>query len=702
MVSSDDRSVGTKFTFTEESEQVPASNITLVDGASFVICDASGDIRPRTVQGLFIGDTRICSELILTLDGQHPEPLSVSMISPFQAAFVSRTQDRDLLLIREIHVSGGMRMDLRIENLTHRTRELSIHLAVGADLADLFAVKEGRAQGISVVEEVQVDNLTFADDDEHRGLRLRTFSGQTGPGVTWVVQLAPREVWKSCVELSAIRGGEEVESRFSCKAEPAETLPQQRQADWQARIPQIATDIPHLSKAFAQASEDLGALRLFNASPPGHPLIAAGAPWFMTLFGRDSIFTAWMSLLLTPTIALNTARALARLQGQHDIPATEEQPGRILHEVRFSSGVSLALRDGQVYYGTADATPLFVMLVHQLWMWGVPMSELVDLFPAVDAALDWISSYGDQDGDGYIEYSRQSEESLINQGWKDSFDGVSFADGRLPEGPIALAEVQGYAYAAWRAGQELAAASGDYVKASFRSAKAEVLQTQFEKDFWIPEIGAYALALDGNKSQVDAIASNMGHLLWSGIVRHNEHAAAVARWLVSPEMFSGWGVRTLATSMARYNPLSYHNGSVWPHDTAIAVAGLRRAGYTKEALQIASGLLAATSSTNGRLPELFAGLGSDIVSSPVPYPASCSPQAWAAASPLLMVRSFLGLQPDFPKGTITLNPVLPQGAEYLKLVDLPLGNHKITIEVEGDALAVRGLPPGITLLRRSE
>jgi glycogen debranching enzyme len=329
----------------------------------------------------------------------------------------------------------------------------------------------------------------------------------------------------------------------------------------------------------------------------------------------------------------------------------------------------------------------------------VPLSDLHDVMPAVDAALAWCADIGDRDGDGYVEYAPRTAQSLANQGWKDSHDGISFADGRAPTGPIALAEVQAYVYAAWRAGAALAEAAGDTTTGLVRQRRADALQARFEHDFWLTDTHAFALALDGDKRPVDAVASNMGHCLWAGIVRDHDQAQAVARWLVSPEMFSGWGVRTLATSMRRYNPLSYHNGSVWPHDTAIAIAGLRLAGFPDEALRLASALLRAAGASNGRLPELFAGLGADEVGAPVPYPASCSPQAWAAAAPLLVVRALLGLGPDVPRGVIALDPILPAGASRLALEGLQIGDGTISVDVNGEEVAVRGLARQLAVVR---
>lgn len=687
------------WTLTEEAEPVPAATVTLVQGASFAICGAGGDIAGRGVEGVFVADTRVCSRLALTVDGKPVEPLAVATRSPFAATFVGRTVDRAFLVFRGAWVGRGLRADVALRNLTDEDRPASVRVDVDADLAGLFAVKSGRRERAPVTRSAEGGVLSIMGEDGRRGTVVRSPTGTAGPGscLRWEVVVPARSEWMACVEVAAVRGGAEVELRHRCGEPPDEAVPAARQGVWERRLPRIHTDVTGLARAVERAGEDLGALRIFDPEHPGQPVVAAGAPWYMTLFGRDSILTAWMALLVEPRLAGAVVHALARLQGRRDVPETEEQPGKILHEVRFSRGPSLAMRDGDVYFGSVDATPLFVMLVHELWRWGTPLDDLRPVLPAVDAALGWMAGPGDPDGDGYLEYARRTDRGLVNQGWKDSHDGVAAADGTLAGAPIALAEVQAYAYAAWRAGAALAQATGDATAAADRASRADTLRDRFDRDFWMPERAAYALALDGDKRQVDAVASNMGHCLWAGIVADPEKAAAVARWLTSPEVFSGWGVRTLATSMARYNPLSYHNGSVWPHDTALCLAGLRRAGFVDEALELATALLAAADASGGRLPELFAGLTDQEMPTPVPYPASCSPQAWASAAPLLITRALLGLEPDVPGGVVHLDPVLPRGATHLHLVDVPLGDGRVTVEADQDGVAVAGLPRGLSL-----
>ena len=681
----------------DESQPVPASTVTLVEGATFTICGPDGDIDGGGVAGLFVGDTRICSRLVLSIDGDGVEPLTLAARSPSSATFVGRTFDKRLLVFRDLWVGQGMRLDLRIRNLAREVRPVTVRLSLEADLAELFAVKKGASPVVETPCEAENGDLRFDGDGRRRGLFVHTDDGRAHDDgtIVWEAELQPRQTWEACVELRALRGGGEVSPTYACGRPPELTPTTATRLGWRRGLPQLATDIPGLARAFSRTGEDLGALQLTDPDHPEDLLIAAGAPWYMTLFGRDSILTSWMALLLDPALGLGTARSLARMQGLHDVAESDEQPGKILHEVRFSRGPSLALADGDIYYGSADVTPLFVMLVHELRRWGAPIEQIHALRPAVEAALAWLQGPGDPDGDGYVEYAPGGPGSLGNQGWKDSHDAVGFADGRLAEAPIAIAEVQAYTYAAWRAAAALAAADGDEAAAAAHNARADDLQARFEQDFWLADRRAFAIALDRDKRPVDAIASNMGHCLWAGIVADPEKAAAVARWLVSPELFTGWGIRTLATSMARYSPLSYHNGSVWPHDTAICVAGLRRYGFIEEAHLVAGGLLPAADALEGRLPELFAGLTIGEMPVPVRYPTSCSPQAWASAAPLLVVRALLGLEPDVPSGRIGLDPMLPAGSTTLRLTDMPLAGARVDIDVDGAGVEVSGLPSGL-------
>jgi glycogen debranching enzyme len=412
----------------------------------------------------------------------------------------------------------------------------------------------------------------------------------------------------------------------------------------------------------------------------------------MTVFGRDSLLTAWMALIAEPRLASGVLTTLARFQGRDVDPRTEEQPGRILHEMRFGTSAGLALGGGDVYYGTVDATPLFVMLLGELRRWHPDDALVAALLPHADRALAWIDDWGDADGDGFVEYRCQSEHGLRNQGWKDSWDAVRHADGQLAEAPIALAEVQGYTYAAYLARAHLATEAGDHATASRWSTRAADLRRRFDEAFWVDELGTYALALDADKRPVAVASSNVGHCLWTGIVAP-ERAAAVADRLLDERGFSGWGVRTLATSAAAHNPVSYHNGSVWPHDSALCAAGLARYGFVEHAHRIIAAQLAVADAFDGRLPELFAGFDRTELAVPAPYPTSCSPQAWAAAAPLLWLRTILRLEPAAPNGEIWVAPALPPGIGRLRVDGIRIGSRRIGVTVEGDRVEVDGTGP---------
>jgi glycogen debranching enzyme len=691
------------------SPEPGAGPVTLVEGSSFCLSNRGGDIRPGLPEGLFFLDTRLLSDWQLHVDGAHPEPLAATTERPDAATFVSRVRPRDgvqagsLLVIRRRYVGRGMREDLSVRNHGRVTCPARIELTVDSDFADLFDVKIGADGPRSERSRATAgQGVSFR---HRRGpvTRTVTVSFSTAPewqdeGASWQVEIPPGGEWTCCVQVSVAVGSEPIVPRYSCDDPPSAALPAKRLASWHAAVPRVATDHAPLVRAAQRSLVDLASLRIFDRGFSHRPVLAAGAPWFMTLFGRDSLITAWMALVVDPDIAVGVLETLARLQGDETDPRTEEEPGRILHEVRFGESMSLSMGDGHIYYGTVDATPLFVMLMGELAAWGHAPDVVERLIPHADRALAWIEQHGDQDGDGYVEYQRATDRGLRNQGWKDSWDGVPAADGSLPETPIALCEVQGYVYGAYLARARLAAGVGDTQTEARYAAKAAALRSAFQRDFWLPERGWYAIGLDADKRPIDALASNMGHCLWTGIV-DPDHASAVAGQLMGPAMFSGWGVRTLASTMAAYDPLSYHNGSVWPHDNALLAAGLMRYGLVAEAHRVIAAMLEAAGHTGGRLPELFSGIARDDVAVPVSYPTSCSPQAWAAAAPLLFLRLILRLDPACDEGAVHVAPVLPPGVGRLAVEGIPLADRRVSVHVEGGLVQVDGLGDGIALVR---
>jgi glycogen debranching enzyme len=684
--------------------------VTLVEGSTFCVAGRSADIHPGGSQGLYFLDTRLLSRLQLLVDGQPVEPLSVQVEDPFSAVHIGRRKppagaaDVPVAVIRRRYVGRGMRDDVEIHNYGTDPAECEVGIVADVDFADLFAVKGGQPDpGRPRSATIRDRNLQYLiQDAEPQRLVSLTFDpppDHVEPGLaSWLIRLDKRSSWKLCVEVTLSLDEKPVELSHPCGAPVEHAVPAARLALWRRTAPRVTTNHSPLTVAVRRAAEDLGALRIFDPDHPDRVVVAAGAPWFMTLFGRDSLLTGWMALMVDPSLALGVLETLADLQGDDENPSTEEQPGRILHEVRFGKAPSLSLGGGHVYYGSVDATPLFVMLAGELRRWGLADATVETLMPHVDRAMEWLDRYGDTDDDGYVEYQRANPQGLLHQGWKDSWDGIRFADGELAQPPIALCEVQGYVYGAYLARARFADEAGDHTLATTYRSKASDLKAAFNRDFWSEEHGWYVMALDGDKRQADALASNVGHCLWTGIV-DEERAPVIASHLLSDDMFSGWGVRTLASSMDAYNPVSYHCGSVWPHDTAIAAAGLRRYGFVEESHRLALGLLDLAATDGGRLPELIAGFPRADFGEPVPYPTSCSPQAWAAASPLLLLRTLLSFDPAVSLGKVFVDPILPKEIERLHVEGIPLAGSRLIIEVEGDRVNTAGGPPGVEIVK---
>ena len=699
-----------------EGESVPlgragSANVTLVEGSAFAISDASGNMAPGAPHGLFFRDTRFLSQLDLRVNGQYPEVLAATSTEPFSAQFALRARSQGdarresgLMIFRNRYVGRGMREDVIVRNFGEEPAYCQLELQLESDFADLFEVKEGRLSSEGEDRELQVGEgeltFSFRKGGVSRGVRLRLSGAPvvTGSSAAFEVIVPAHGQWSTCLQVTPIIEGEEIEPRYLCGQPVERATPGERLARWRSEVPLVESDHDWIGAVVARGAEDLGALRIFDPEFPDRTVVAAGAPWFMTLFGRDSLITSWMALLVDPDLALGVLQTLARFQGTDVDPRNEQEPGRILHEMRFGEAASLSLGGGRIYYGTADATPLFVMLLGELRRWGLARDAVDELIPHADFALRWISEFGDRDGDGYVEYQRASDRGLANQGWKDSWDGVRFADGTLPRPPIALAEVQAYVYGAYIARAHFADEMDEAGLAKDYRTRAQELRAAFNRDFWLEDKGWFAMGLDADKKPIDALASNMGHCLWTGIV-DQEKAALVAERLLSPPMFNGWGIRTLASTMDGYNPISYHCGSVWPHDSAIIAAGLMRYGFVEEAHRVIVSLLDAAASHGGRLPELYAGLDRSEYPGVVAYPTSCSPQAWASAAPLLMLRTLLRFDPWVPHGKLWLDPVLPKEISYLCVQGIPLAGTRLTVRIDGGDVEVRGAPDDLEVRR---
>jgi glycogen debranching enzyme len=693
--------------FGGESAAVGHDVVTLVEGSSFCVSGANGSILPGAAHGVFYMDTRVIGTWGLTVDGDAVEPLAVTVRQPHHATFLGRAKPRGeglestLLVQRERYVGAGLREDVIVRNTAAEPAELTLELTVDADFADLFAVKEGRTrphadrrvqpfEGMIQIESTQ--------SGSRRGVRVSAEGASAGDGTLRFREVVPaRGEWRTTIQVQPTIDQQEVVSKYPADTPIEDAGPTVRLQQWSEATPVAWAGDSGLLATLRRTELDLGSLRIFDPDHPQRAAVAAGAPWFMALFGRDSLLTAYMALPIDQGLALGTLQTLARYQGTEEDARTEEQPGRILHEMRFGLEASLALGGGSVYYGTADATPLFVMVLGELANWGAPKDAVAELLPHADRALEWVRKYGDRDGDGFVEYQRLTDRGLRNQGWKDSWDGINFADGTIAEPPIALCEVQGYVYAALRARAALARLFDDEPVAADHDRQADELKAAFNERYWLPEQGWYAVGLDRDKRPIDSLTSNIGHCLWTGIV-DDDKAAEVARHLASPAMNNGWGVRTLASSMSAYNPISYHNGSVWPHDNAIVAAGLMRYGFVEEAQQLAEGILGAARCFGGRLPELFTGLERADFPRPVDYPTSCSPQAWAAATPLLLLRSLLRFDPLLPDGKVHLDPVLPPSIPDLRIENATLGGHRISLHAGPQGARLVGLPEDVGIV----
>ena len=675
-------------------------SVTLVEGQTFCLSGRTGDMSRDFPHGLFVLDTRVLSRWELRVGGDRLEPLTVDIGDPFSATFVGRAHpapgqaDADVVVFRHRDIGWGMRERILLTNHGLVATSVAVELFCEADFADLFAVKESHVPPRAALQGERTERgLRFTLDEETAAkraeVRLDPAPADNAEGLRWRITLMPQATWELCAEVTISVRGKVIEPRFTCSAVDRPSVPALRLASWRATLPEVTTDHAGLAHTIQRTSEDLGALRIFDPEHPDVPILAAGAPWFMTVFGRDSLLTAWMTLLADPSLARGVLETLARFQGDDVVAASEEEPGKILHEMRFGSARGLSLRAGDRYYGSVDATPLFVMLLGELRRWDLADDAVASLLPHADRALAWIEDFGDRDGDGYVEYQCLSERGLANQGWKDSWDAIRFADGRLAEAPIALCEVQGYVYSAYVARAHFAAEAGDTPTLERYRRKAHDLRQRFNEDFWLEERGWYALGLDADKRPIDALASNVGHCLWTGIV-DPDRAGAVARRLMSRELFSGWGIRTLATSMAAYNPVSYHNGSVWPHDNAICAAGLARYGYVEEAHRVLGSQLAVAAHQHGRLPELFAGFAREDLATPASYPTSCSPQAWASAAPLLWLRTLLRLDPWAPLGRVSVAPELPPWIGRLRVEGIAIADQRLTVDIEAGQVEITG------------
>jgi glycogen debranching enzyme len=676
--------------------------VKILDGNTFVVSDARGDIEasPTDPTGLFSFDTRFLSKWVLTVNGERMNALSVDDLQYFETRFflVPGTGtvyiDAKLSVIRQRAVGSGFHEELMILNHAGEPVDLTVRLDAGCDFADLFEVKDALEKKGVYSARVDRGKLVLAYDRGTFGRSTVISASESARvdknGLTFKITIAPHGAWSTQLDVLAEGRGagqllKEVEEPKASQRRMRRNLER-----WLDEAPRVECDWDPLGATYRRSLVDLAALRFSPLIAGGRSLPAAGLPWFMTMFGRDSILTSLQALPFTPELAATTLRALGDWQGVGLDDFRDEDPGRILHEMRYGEMTAFEERPHSPYYGSVDATPLYVVLLDEYERWTGDRALVREREVEARAALRWIDEYADLQGTGYVWYKRRNEETgLENQCWKDSWDSISFRDGRLPGFPRATCELQGYAYDAKLRGARLARLVWkDPAFADRLEREAADLKRRFNRDFWVEDGEYFALALDPEGNQVDALASNNGHLLWSGIVDKSK-AKAVARHLLGRRLFSGWGVRTLAEGEGRYNPIGYHVGTVWPFDNSFIAWGLRRYGFKEDAAVIAAGILDAAQFFDGRLPEAFGGYERAQTMYPVQYPTACSPQAWSTGAPLLLLRTMLGLEPLGEY--LVVDPALPSAIGHLELLDIPgrwgridaFGRGRVDVERRG-------------------
>jgi glycogen debranching enzyme len=684
--------------------------LKILEGSTFCICDERGDIREKT-GGFFARDTRFLSLFRLTVNGEAPLLLSSGKVEYFSAAFYLRNppagglaQD-SVAISRERFVSETMQDRIVVENVAGEPVSVEIALEFANDFADIFAVKEyDFALGDPTHARPLPEPAPVYFDEPHNQLVLDDPSGEPGRtqiafsqagevnagSVHYRVELEHRERWELLVDVVPNSDERRATPRAVGERRFGQELARVHDSltAWQLRVPQLRASWEPLEHSFAHSVSDLASLRMRGGNGGLARLPAAGMPWFMTVFGRDTLITSLQTLLFGPELAQGALEVLAELQATEDDPLIDAEPGKIVHEVRHGKAAKAWFPR---YYGTVDATPLYLILLSEVWRWTDDTMFVAQLREPALRALDWIDNYGDRDGDGFVEYEKRSDRGLANQSWKDSGDSQRFADGRIADTPIVPSEVQGYVYDAKRRTAELAREVWrDRALAERLDKDADRLKKQFDEAFWIDRRGGYyALALDGKKRPVDSMCSNMGHLLWSGIVP-SMRVDAVVDALMGNALWSGWGVRTMSTDDSAYSPLSYHNGTVWPHDNSLIASGLARYARWPEAQRIAQRMLEASAHFDFELPEVFAGLPRSETPFPIAYPTAARPQAWAAGTPVLLLQVLLGLQPDRRRQTLeTLAPLeLPSWAGSLRLAGVRVFGRTWDVHVENGRVRV--------------
>jgi glycogen debranching enzyme len=687
--------------------KVGPSLITINQGNMFMVTLDNGEISPDSELGFFAQDTRFVSRYQIRIHGTPWNLATSSAVSYYGASYylvspqIETTSGtiyaREVALTIERAVGDGVHEDFDIANYSNRRISFHFELNLESDFADLFEVKTHRLVrrgALDTVWNAGNSELTsqYRNGDFERGFIWRIQCMQSRPhyangSITFDIALPPNGQWHACSFLIPVLEGKRRQPAYRCnEASDGDTAMDRLQHQWKQSATHVRAANPHVQQAYDQSVRDMGALRLYEHDINDELWMpAAGVPWFVTVFGRDSLIVSLQNMFIKCPLANGTLKRLAQFQARERDDFRDAQPGKILHEIRFGELAHFKLIPHVPYYGTADATILFPILLSETFRWTGREDILREFRDPALRCLEWIDRYGDLDGDGFQEYKTFSPQGYHNLAWKDASDAVVYPDGSQVEQPIAICELQGYVYDAKLRMAEIFEAFGDVSAARDLLTQAEELKRRFNDAYWMEDEGFYAFALDPAKRQVKTIASNPGHLLWSGIVPQ-EQARRVIERLLRPDMFSGWGIRTLSSENPAYNPHEYQRGSVWPHDNAIIAAGAKQYGLWREANQIAKAIFDAAAAFQGyRLPELFSGLERTPGSFPVQYVGANIPQAWAAGSIFVFLRAIFGISANVPRNELQLDPTLPEWLQEITITNFKVGDHRMAIRFTGIA-----------------
>jgi glycogen debranching enzyme len=688
--------------------QVGPAQIAIHQGQTVLVTEPDGQVNGQSKRGLYFRDTRVISAWAIYANGESWDLLNggavayhAARIFQINRAFVSEDGPiaaRTLGLVIGRHIDGGLHEDIEITNNSRHPVRFNLEIAIRADFADIYEVKSNqivRRGHITTSWSPKRQSLRFTYRNRQfcREVIVYTGQGDGKPAVnvngrlSFDIALKAGQAWHRCLIYDLVDGASRIRAPKQCSHSAAVLNHVGKIIEWQRKVLKIETSNEEFYRCYSQGVQDLAALRLPLKGTDHKVFVpAAGLPWFVALFGRDTLVVALQTMVVYPEFAAGALEVLGQLQAKERDDYRDAEPGKILHELRYGELAYFKMIPHTPYYGTADATPLFLVALHAAWQATGDRGVIERHLPVAEACLTWIEKYGDRDGDGFQEYQTRSTAGYENMAWKDSGDAVMYPDGTLVRGPKALCELQGYVYDAWLRMAQIYDELGNKRQANALRKKAASLFKKFNEAFWDEESGFYAFALDGEKKKVLSVTSNVGQCLWSGIIAP-ERARSVVNRLMRKDMWSGWGIRTLSADHPSFNPYNYQTGAVWPHDNSLIALGMRRYGFAAEAAAVARDISrAAGHFLLNQLPELYGGLQRDPTSFPVQYLGANVPQAWAAGTPFMLLQAMLGLQQDAPGGKLFVDPALPDWLPEITLTDLRLGRRRFDIRFWRDGM----------------